>query len=133
MLLLLLHAHALFEVQQIVPLMVDFAGRHASLCLEIPTSPVQPNNTADGTMVDVWRCDNFPPLGTTVVDGRDKWIRSGPDTGFELWSAVTSLNESKPKCLTTGALSPGGSASVRVSDCAKARAAGEPRAGQLAC
>ena len=52
-----------------------YDGRKRSLCLEIPTSDVQPDNKKDGAIVDVWRCDNFPPLGVTVNDGRDKVLR----------------------------------------------------------
>ena len=114
------------EIEQLIPLMVDVDGQRRSLCLEIPTSPTkQPNNTADGTIVDVWRCDNFPPLGTTVVDGRDKWVKSGV-VDFELRSAVTAVNQSAPKCLSFAGFAAGRSdlADVRVSDCAKGRPAG---------
>mgnify|MGYP002631465145 CR=1 FL=1 len=129
MLTLLPATHALLEVAQIIPLMIDDMGKNRSLCLEIPTDPtnphpVQPDVRADNTMVDVWRCDNFPPLGVTVTDGRDKWIFTGDEGDFEIQSGNSGFNQSAPKCLTFAGYLPGTtqSASVRVRDCAAARA-----------
>lgn len=88
-------------------------------------SPRNSPTTVDNTILDVWRCDNFPPLGTTVVDGRDKWVRTDV-VDFELQSAVTAINFTSPKCLSfAGYMGNGtGLATVRVADCTKGRASG---------
>ena len=115
-----------WEVDQVIPIMTDIFGNRRSLCLEVPNSAIQ-NSTDENAILDVWRCDNFPPLGATKIDGRDKWILQGPPDargGYELVSAVSAFNGSAPKCLTFNDFYPGSSTtgSVRARDCKTAAA-----------
>ena len=87
------------RVTQLRPMMVDVDGKRRSLCLEIPTSPLQPNNTIDDAMVDVWNCDSFTVNATNSKDGRDKWVQTD-EQDFELQSVATARNMSQPKCLS---------------------------------
>ena len=54
-----------------------------SLCLNLPSSAVQPSPAAEGARVDVWPCARFPPAaGATMSDGRDKWVVSSDGVGL---------------------------------------------------